>query len=138
MLQMILRMRICLFFHFTEGEDEFGANPFGADYIDVFSVKLNDLFHDGQAKSGSFFIFSSGQICLIETFPYFFQTVFGDSDTGITDRDKHFLIFGRGLNGDLGIRMTELDCRSGYRVPAGSFPYRHLHRSASRKTEDQW
>ena len=72
-------------------------------------MKLNDLFHDGQAKSGSFFIFSSGQICLIETFPYFFQTVFGDSDTGITDRDKHFLIFGRGLNGDLGIRMTVLD-----------------------------
>ena len=69
------------FFLSAQREDKFRTNPFGADHVDIFSMKLNDLFYDGKAKSRSFLVFSSGQVRLIETFPDFFQTAFQNNLT---------------------------------------------------------
>ena len=38
-----------------------------------------------------------------------FDTFFRDSDTGVLDRNKNFIIFLSGLNGNGGIVVTELD-----------------------------
>ena len=72
-------------------------------------VGIDDLFDNSKSETGAFFIFSTGKVRLIEAIPYFSNAVPWDSDTGILDRDKHFIIFNSSLNGDRGIMMTEFD-----------------------------
>ena len=63
-----------LFFCQWKGEDKFCSNSLGTDHIDIFIVCLNNFFYDRKPKSGSFFIFSAGEITFVKTFPYFVDT----------------------------------------------------------------
>lgn len=47
-------------------------------------------FTMARPRPGAFLVFSAGEICLIETFPDFFQAVFWNTDAGIPDRNKYF------------------------------------------------
>ena len=51
---------------------------------------LEDFLYDGKAKSGSFFVFSAGKIGFVKAFPYFFQAVLWNADTGILTETKTF------------------------------------------------
>ena len=51
----------------------------------------------------------TGQVGFVKSFPDFFQAVFWNTDSGILDRDKYFVVLLGCLNRDRGIRMTELD-----------------------------
>ena len=42
-----------------QAEDKFSAHTFGADYIDIFIVSLNDFSGNGQAQAGALFILAS-------------------------------------------------------------------------------
>ena len=60
---------LLLFFRQRKREDEFCSNTLRADYIDIFIVCLNDFFYNRKPKTGSFFIFSTGKITLVKSFP---------------------------------------------------------------------
>lgn len=92
-----------------QGEDEFCSYAFGADDVDIFIMRRNNLFYDCKSKPGAAFIFSAGQVCLIKTFPNFFDAVLGDADTGIFDRDEDFVIFFCCLNRYGRVRWAEFD-----------------------------
>ena len=66
-----------------EGENEFGSHAFRADDVDIFTVSLDDLFHNGQAQAGSAFILAAGQVGFVEAFPDLFDAVPGNSDACI-------------------------------------------------------
>ena len=70
---------------------------------------LNDFFYNGKSKTGATLVFSAGQVGFVKSFPDFFQTVFWNTDSGILDRDKYFVVLLGCLNRDRGILMTELD-----------------------------
>ena len=70
---------------------------------------MDNFFYDGKAETGAFFVFSAGEICLIETFPDFFQAVFWNTDAGIPDRNKYFFILAGGFYCDGGICVAEFD-----------------------------
>ena len=72
-------------------------------------MSLNDFFYNGKSKTGAALVFSAGEVGFVKSFPDFFQTVFGNTDSGILDRDKYFVVLLGCLNRDRGIRMTELD-----------------------------
>ena len=76
-----------------QGEDKFTAYTLCTDYIDVLVVGSDDFFHDGKPQSGAFLIFTSGQIRFVEAFPDQLQLFFGNTDTGVLDRDKDFVLF---------------------------------------------
>ena len=59
---------IFLFGHW-QGEDEFGADAFGADDVDVFIVGVDDLFHDGEAEAGALLILAAGEVGLVKAVP---------------------------------------------------------------------
>lgn len=84
----------CIALRFAQGEDKFRSDSFGADDIDIFSMQLDDFLDDGKSKSGSFFVFSAGQISLIEPFPDLFEAVLWNADTGIPDGDKDLFVPG--------------------------------------------
>ena len=65
---------LLLFFRQWKGEDKFCSNSLGTDHIDIFIVCLNNFFYDRKPKSGSFFVFSAGEIAFVKTFPYFVDT----------------------------------------------------------------
>ena len=64
-------IRLPLLSHACPGqcEDKLRPNLLCADHINSFPVILDDLFYNGQPQTGSLFIFSTGQICLVETIP---------------------------------------------------------------------
>ncbi len=66
-----------------QAENELASHAFRADHIDIFSVSLDDLLHNREAKAGSLLILSAGQISLVEALPDLFHTVFRDSDACI-------------------------------------------------------
>lgn len=73
-------------------------------------MSLNDFFDDGKAKTRSLFIFSTGQIRLVKSFPYLIQAFSWNSDAIILYRDENFFAsFGR-FNGNRRIQFTEFDC----------------------------
>ena len=72
-------------------------------------MSLNDFFYNGKSKTGAALVFSAGEVGFVKSFPDFFQTVFGNTDSGILDRDKYFVVLLSCLNRDRGILMTELD-----------------------------
>ena len=100
-----------LFFIFgdRQGENKFRTDTLGADTIDIFTMCLNDLFYNGKSKTGAAFIFSAGEVGFVKSFPDLFQTIFWNTDSGVFDRNKDFLIFFGCLNRDHRILMTELD-----------------------------
>ena len=51
LLHFLLRQR--------QREDKLRANPFRTDHIDVLIVGLNNLFHNGQSKSGTLLVLAS-------------------------------------------------------------------------------
>lgn len=55
-------VRGSLFFliHHREGKDKFRSHAFGADDVDVFVMRLDDLAGDGEAEAGALFIFAAG------------------------------------------------------------------------------
>ena len=55
-------------------------------------MSVNDLLNDRQSESGTFFIFSSGKIRLVEPVKYLFQVFFGNTDTRILYRYEYGLI----------------------------------------------
>ena len=70
---------------------------------------LNDFLDDRKSEPGPFFVFSAGEIALIETLPHFCETFFRNPDSGVFDGDEHFSIaFGR-LEYDGRVRITEFD-----------------------------
>ena len=75
-----------------KGEDKFGSDPFGTDDINIFMVCMNDFFYNGKTKSGAFFIFSTGSICLIKAFPDTSDAIFWNTDAAIFDGYKYFSI----------------------------------------------
>lgn len=100
-----------LFFIFgdRQGENKLCANALCTDTVDIFSMSLNDFFYNGKSKTGAALVFSAGEVGFVKSFPDFFQTVFGNTDSGILDRDKYFVVLLGCLNRDRGILMTELD-----------------------------
>ena len=100
-----------LFFIFgnRQSENKLCANALCTDTVDIFSMSLNDFFYNGKSKTGAALVFSAGEVGFVKSFPDFFQTVFGNTDSGILDRDKYFVVLLGCLNRDRGIRMTELD-----------------------------
>ena len=72
-------------------------------------MSLNNFFYNGKSKTGAALVFSAGEVGFVKSFPDFFQTVFGNTDSGILDRDKYFVVLLGCLNHDRGILMTELD-----------------------------
>ena len=72
-------------------------------------MSLNDFFYNGKSKTGAALVFSAGEVGFVKSFPDFFQTVFWNTDSGILDRDKYFVVLLGCLNRDRGILMTELD-----------------------------
>ena len=53
---------------------------------------LEDFLYDGKAKSGPFFVFSAGKIGFVKAFPYFFQAVLWNADTGILYGNENLFI----------------------------------------------
>lgn len=72
-------------------------------------MSLNDFFYNGKSKTGAALVFSTGQVGFVKSFPDFFQAVFWNTDSGILDRDKYFVVLLGCLNRNRGILMTELD-----------------------------
>ena len=105
---MPLGMLLLLFCQ-RQRKDKLRTNAFRADTVDIFSMSLNDFFYNGKSKTGAALVFSAGEVGFVKSFPDFFQTVFGNTDSGILDRDKYFVVLLGCLNRDRGIRMTELD-----------------------------
>ena len=68
---------------------------------------MNDLFYNGKTKSGAFFIFSTGCICLIKTFPDTSDAVFGNTNAAIFDGYKYLSVSQRSFNRDGGICIAE-------------------------------
>lgn len=52
-------MLLHFFLRERQGEDKFRSDTFRADDIDVFVVRLNDLFDDRQTESGALLILAS-------------------------------------------------------------------------------
>ena len=73
-------------------------------------MSLNNFFDDGQSQTGSSFVFSSGQICFVESCPDFFDAVGRDADTGVFDGDEYFFVLDARLNRDIGIVMRKFHC----------------------------
>ncbi len=63
-------------YFFVSGREKINSvpTPLGTDHIDIFIVCLNNFFYDRKPKSGSFFVFSAGEITFVKTFPYFVDT----------------------------------------------------------------
>ena len=55
-------------------------------------MKNCSMLHNGKSKSGALLVFSAGEVGFVKSFPDFFQTVFGNTDSGILDRDKYFVV----------------------------------------------
>ena len=59
-IPLLLRRKIesivIFIIHFCECEKKFGANAFGADYVDIFPVRADDFFYDRKSKSRSLLI----------------------------------------------------------------------------------
>ena len=70
---------------------------------------VDDFFYNGKSKTGSFLVSSAGNVCFVKTFPDFRNTVFGNSDSVIFDRDKYPAVFFRGFNNDRRVIRTEFD-----------------------------
>ena len=91
-----------------KGEDKFGSYALCADYIDILAVRLDNLFYNGKAKSGSFLVLSAGQIRLIEALPDLGQCASRDSNSVVLDGGVNLITPVRGLDGDVRTRITEL------------------------------
>ena len=89
-----------VYFGGGEGEDKFGADAFGTDDVDVFTVGVDDFFGDGQAEAGSFFIFAAGQVGFVEAVKDELEAFLGDTDSGIFHGDKDFVMLELGLDGN--------------------------------------
>ena len=70
---------------FRKREHELCSNSLSTYYIYIFSMGLYCLFYDGKSKSSSFFVFSSGKVCLVKSFPDFIQGTSWNSDAIIFD-----------------------------------------------------
>ena len=70
---------------------------------------LNDFFYNGKSETGSFFIFSAGQVRFIETVEYLLHTVLRNSDARILYRNKDLFVFYAGLDVNRGILMAKLN-----------------------------
>ena len=70
---------------------------------------LDGFFYDGKPKSGAFFVFAAGSVCLIETLPDFIQGIPGNPASVIFDGDVSFVSPFCCLNGDGRIRFAEFD-----------------------------
>ncbi len=92
-----------------EGEDKFAALSFRADDVDMFLVAVDDLFYNGKAQAGAFFVPASGEVGFVESVPDQFQRFFWDADSGIFYRDKKFAFLDGCLHFDNGIVVAELD-----------------------------
>ena len=101
-------MQPFLFFHW-KCKNKLSADTLGTDAVDVLVVGGDNLFYDRKTKPGALFVLATGEVAFVETFPDAFDTFFGDSDTGVLDRNKHLIIFLGGLNGNGGIVVAELD-----------------------------
>lgn len=68
-----------------EREDKLGSHALRADHVDVLAMGLDDLLDNGKPKTGSLFVFASGEVCLVESIPDFLDAVRRNSDSGILD-----------------------------------------------------
>lgn len=93
----------------SQGEDKFASHSLRADHIDMFPMAVDDLLHDGESQSGSLFIFSPGQIGLIEPVPDHFQVVFRDADAGVLYGNKKLILFQGSFYLNDRIMVAELD-----------------------------
>ena len=66
-------------------KDKFCTNTFCADDIDIFMMGMYDFFNDGQPKTGSLFVFPTGSIRFIKTFPDTSDTFLWNPDSLIFD-----------------------------------------------------
>ena len=70
---------------------------------------LEDFLYNGKTKSGPFFVFSAGKIGFVKAFPYFFQAVLWNTDTGILYGNENLLILSCRLDIDHRIIVSEFD-----------------------------
>lgn len=112
---------MCAIFTLWKGESKFTSDTFRTYYINILTVSLNGFLYDGKTKSGSFFIFATGRICLVKTFPYFIQRITRNADSVILDRYEDFLTAFGGFNCNNRVRIAEFNRigRSNCRAPAG-------------------
>ena len=100
---------MCAIFTLWKGESKFTSDTFRTDYINILTVSLNGFLYDGKTKSGSFFIFATGRICLVKTFPYLIQRITRNTDSVILDRYEDFLAAFGGFNCNNRVRIAEFN-----------------------------
>lgn len=71
---------------------------------------LDDLFCNGETKTGSFFVFSSGEISLIEAVPYQFETILWNTNSIVFYRYQKLVGLLNRLYLDRGVLVAELNC----------------------------
>ena len=69
----------------------------------------DDLADNGKTQSGSFFVFTPGEICLVKALPDLVLILFGNTDTVVLDADEDFAAFFRRLDLDLRVVVAEFD-----------------------------
>lgn len=78
---------------FFQSENKFCSNALGTDHINVLIMSMDDLFYNRQTKTGTFLVFSSGNICFIKAFPDFGKAFLWNADSVVFDRNKNLFIF---------------------------------------------
>ena len=84
-------------------------HAFRAHHIDIFPMGLYGFFDDGQSQPGSLFVLAPGEVGLVEAFPDLVQRIPWDSDAIIFYGGIDLVAPLRGLDGDGGIGLAELD-----------------------------
>ena len=88
---------------------EFGSDSFRTHHGNILPMCLNCFFHDRKSKSGTFLIFSTGEVTLVKALPDFPKRWSWNTHTVIFYRGIYFFSAVCRLNRDDGIRITEFN-----------------------------
>ena len=92
---------------FSERKREFRTLARLALHGNIAAHQPGDQLRDGQAQACPFFVFSAGEVGLVEAVPDEALFIFGDADPVVADGNKDGLALFRGLDHDIGIRAAE-------------------------------
>ena len=94
---------------FWQREDKFCSHAFGAHYIDIFVVRLDDFLYNGKTKSGASGLLGTALIYTVETFKDALLALLWNTDAGILHGQQYMLSVHPDVHADTSARFVVAD-----------------------------